>query len=724
MEHIIKNLREENWNTIKKNIKRREIDWDYLVDQTNGVLHYLAYHKQFKLIKMIDPNTLKEIVMLPNIEGDTLCHIAAKMNDIDLLSLSISYDPRVIYERNRLLCTPFYYLVGDHNLLKQIIKLVGIEDHYLNNEYTLLEYYILDKNINMVKFLLKHIRITNASNQSIFTTISSENSVDDKIKLLDILIKNGIDINATNEIYLSPLILAIYLNVDYELLEYLINLGADINYSGFENKNNPLIIAVKTQNIPIIELLLEHGTDVNMRDKYLRTPLHYIFFSKKNIIPPEVKNLLLEKCKNINSVDNNMDSIFNLIMQNDDWKKYQNILENKKLKIYLKNKNGIMPIDMVNDIDMEQFLKMVYHSYINQLNNSSEWVDKVDAKISSALKNGDDILLYKKYIIEKIISGTSYPIKKKDGQLIKFIVPPETNITHYSAYSYNYICFLYYIINKYSSIKVPLLAPGQMKDKTTKDLYNEMIKEYNSGDEDDSTIKSLIKDYINHYPALINHLIIWINDKKYFISPYIIPGIKQTMNKFPDAQFILFKLTIFAEQNFNHANVLIFDTKNNYIERFDPYGKINIFNGESIDKTLLNFFVKYFPDTKYLSPSDSSPMGISFQIFSDESNQRNYVENDPVGFCIPWCLWYVEMRAKNKKIAPKSLIERALYQINKKEDKIKDYIRNYSNYLDTEKNKILEGANIPKKYWYSTGMPYKYYKSYLKYVRKIYRSVL
>ena len=174
-----------------------------------------------------------------------------------------------------------------------------------------------------------------------------------------------------------------------------------------------------------------------------------------------------------------------------------------------------------------------------------------------------------------------------------------------------------------------------------------------------------------------------------------------------------------SSKNFNHANILIYDVANKYVERFDPYGNVAFIDNKSIDNLLESFFKDYFPTLKYIS-SMSITHGISFQIFSDENNDSNYVENDPIGFCMVWCLWYVEMRIKNIHMNPKSLIKKTVYQINKNENKFKDYIRDYSNYLDTEKNNILNLAGVPDKYWYTRHIPTTVYKTYLKYMRNAY----
>lgn len=722
MNNIIKSLNEENWPVIKKYIKENKIDWDYLIDQTNGTLHYLAYHGKTDLIKSIDSSILTDIILQQNVEGDTICHIAAKLNDIDLLNLSISINHDIIYIRNKLQCTPLFYLVSNNKLIKQIIRSIKIKikDHYLNNDYTLLEYYIMSKNINMITFLLSNIIINNFSNNALFTILQSDNNNNFKIQLLNIFIEHNIDINNLNQQFLSPLIVSVY-QQNYYITKFLLESGADPNYYGPENNDHPLSIAILKSDVAIIELLLEYEIEINIPNKYLQTPVHQLF-SSKNDIPQNIKQILLNKLKNINSTDNRMDSVLNLLIHNDNWKLYENILEEKKLKIYLRNKDGVRPIDGIATFELDDFFNLVYRSYLNQLDSDIDWVDSVDKKISLVLENGDNVRFYKEYIMGKIIRGQSYPLKKNDNVMIKLINPPKTNITHFSAYTYNYICFLYYILNKYPMIKIPSLAKDQMKNKKIKDFYQEIIEDYKEKTPDNAIFRSIIKDYINHSPILINHVIIWKNNEMYFFSPYIIQGIHETIKKFPETKFILLKLTIISDKNFNHANILIYDVKEKYIERFDPYGKVHFYQSKQIDKLLKVFFKDYFPDINYMSPADLTN-GISFQIFSDERNNNNYVENDPIGFCVAWCLWYVEMRIKNIRINPKSLIKRTIHQINKNEDKFKDYIRNYSNYLDSEKNNILEKAEIPKKYWYTMHIPISIYKAYLKYIRKIYNLI-
>ncbi|AGF85223.1 repeat protein [Moumouvirus goulette] len=249
----------------------------------------------------------------------------------------------------------------------------------------------------------------------------------------------------------------------------------------------------------------------------------------------------------------------------------------------------------------------------------------------------------------------------------------------------------------------------------SKELYDNLSNKY-----PDKIFKSIFQDYINHSPLLINHVIIWKNPEIHYIPEFLIEGIKLCeQNKI--IKYIIIKLTIINEQ-FNHANVLIYDIDNNIVERFDPYGNIPYYQSQEIDTHLEKYFKKNIPQIIYISPKKSAKT-ISFQIYSDELAEENYVEKDPNGFCVAWCIWYVETRIKNPKISPDKLIHKMEYLINKNNYKFKDYIRDYSNYIDGEKNEVLKKACVPTRYWYSKHIPTEVYKKYLIHMKKFFKKI-
>jgi ankyrin repeat protein len=711
-----------NWKSIGKMIKNKTINYDKLVDQINYPLHYLAYNLKNDLIKTVPKDILTEYGSVPNIEGDTIYHIASKLGNTKLFEYMISQNSDLIYQPNHLGLTPLYYLVSNEEFTKKFVEKNHIRDHWISPEQTLVDYYIINDSTQMVEYLLNHMKI---GPHNLFTIMEADVKTLDKIKLLKLFLKKKISLNALDKkTYFSPLIMATYAD-DSELVDFLLKNGADPNYAGPENSDCPLAIAIFHENDKIVKKLIDSKVDVNTQNKYMQTPIHYMYLYQKTLALKTTKELL-QSISNFNLPDNQMNTILSLLLQYDDWRSYMPILAKHQLQIYLPNKLGKRPIDYVKETEKEDFYQLVYQSYLNQLHSNphSKWADPMDNQLAKSVIDQDQ----QKYILNKIINQQiSYPIPKDDVPTIKILNAPKTNITHFSANTGNYICFLYYLLKKYPSIKVPGMATGQMeingRKKKLEEYYAELTKNFRSDSQDDKTFRSIIKDHINHSPVLPNHLIIWKNSEKYFFSPYIIQGIQQTLKSYPLTKLILLKLSIIIDDLIHHANVLILDTGNKTIERFDPYGKVPFIDSQSIDLLLKTFFMDYLSDWKYRGV-DELFGGISFQVYSDENNSSSYIENDPVGFCVAWCCWYVEMRINNGEIDPSKLIKESISKLNRSKTSFKEYIRNYSDYLDREKNLIMESAGVPSDYWYASEFPIPLYLSYIKNIREMFEKIL
>src|ERR1700733_1202155 len=720
MDHIMESLKQEKWSNIKKIIKNKKMIWNEPIDQINGMIHHLGYHNKLDIIKLIDYDLLQQLIHEPNLEGDTICHIAAKVHNYELLSLILSIDINTIYDRNILKCTPLYYIMTNKDFIVQLTNDLEIMNHYVSENMTLLDYYINNDEYDFVLNLIDKISINLLKDPIIFTVIESDLKSDQKIKMLEKL--QHLDLNRLDRRFLSPLILATYLG-DQNLIEHILINGGYCNYAGPEGIDHPLSIAIIENYSNIIDLFLKFKIKTDIPNKFLQTPVHILFQKKRPELTISTKIRILELFgNNINLCDMNMNSVLNLILQNDNWHDYENILKKIKLKIYLKNQFGKAPIDNVVKSDIELFYNLVFNSYINQLDSNIMWKDDIDNKIASILNNSNNIESYAAHISYKIKNGQSFPIKKKHCEL-KLIKFPFVNITNFTAYTHDYIHYIYYLLTKYPYLKIPIISNDQAKEnENIKDLYLKLIDDFKGPKTENKTFRSIIREFINHSSCLINHIIIWMNEETYYFSPYIIQGIIETLEKYSDTKFIILKLTIITDSQFNHANILIYDVENNTIERFDPYGKVP-FIDKKIDALLKNFLLDYLPNIKYISAEELTN-NISFQVFSDEMNKANYVEHDPYGFCVAWCLWYIEIRIINSKISPNKLIKKMTYLINKSGIKFKDYIRNYSSYLDDQKNLILQKAGLPYKYWYATNMSKNIYNSYIKHIRELYKELI
>lgn len=670
----------------------------------------LIYRSENDKIQSMHPTILLRAIKAHNIDGDTACHLAAKTKNYALIHFLIKFDLSIILTQNLLGNSFIYYLLDNTAQIKKIINYVAstckcIKDFNIASDLTLTAYFIEQNNFSFSKFLIKIMCIDNSTVNLFFQIINSKFATDDKQTLLQILLDKDYSIDTTKSNNISPLAYTIR-NGDTALAKFLIENNIDINYLGPDNMTNPLVLAIEHHCESIVALLLEKGFNVRVGDKYMRTPAHYIFYPNCEIAT-EQKRDILKRVSNVNSADNNLDSILYLLTLNDQWILYKDVLAKRKLKIYKENRAHARPIDNVKDKNKKEFLNTVFKSYVRQLKSDRLWVDSMDTQISNLLRSNNDIDVHKKYIHDKILAGQSYPKSKKTTSKIIFLKPPKINSTLFSSSTHDYICYICYVLKKYPSVKIPMLAHSRS------DMSLRALKERFKSE---STAYSTIKGYIAHSPLLINHIIIWKNESINFFSPDLIEAIKNTLKLCPDANFIIIKLTILTDYGTNHANIIIYDTKQHLFERFDPYGSNNAYDSTSLDNFLKEYFETAFDGVTY----ELSCEQISLQAFSDENNFANKNRSDPKGFCVAWCIWYIETRVQNinANVDVRKLIAKTISRINRESNFI-DYIRNYANILHIEKTVMLEHANIPKKYWYANTMPSNLFEIYLVYIRNI-----
>jgi hypothetical protein len=214
----------------------------------------------------------------------------------------------------------------------------------------------------------------------------------------------------------------------------------------------------------------------------------------------------------------------------------------------------------------------------------------------------------------------------------------------------------------------------------------------------------LVKESANIYSdimiELANVIIIWYNKNCFYIPNDLEEAIFRMAWKV-EIRFIFIRLNIIVTENMGHANVLIYDKKENTIERFEPYGVIPYNESDIMDDHFSTYFKKIInKDIKYLKPSDFMNR-VSFQIIADENNDLNKKIGDPDGYCLAWVYWYIEMRVINQNIKPHILIEKLISKINQSSVTFMEYIRNYANHLDKQKSIFFAQAGINEKNWHN-----------------------
>jgi len=198
-----------------------------------------------------------------------------------------------------------------------------------------------------------------------------------------------------------------------------------------------------------------------------------------------------------------------------------------------------------------------------------------------------------------------------------------------------------------------------------------------------------------YQPEIIDYLIFWEDIDNNYFSDNLISLINKKLN----GKKNIFLYLSLSSDRMLHANIIYIDLRNKTIERFDPYGNITMGNSaENVDL----FLKKKFAPIDNFEYIGAKYMGISsFQTLSREDDIHKKKYGDIGGFCLAWCMWYIELRLKNYKVNPKELVEKTIKKIIKNKINFTDFIRNYANNLNTYLRKFLKKAGIKEKHLYN-----------------------
>jgi len=202
----------------------------------NYIFHYyilLNYLSGLKITKFP--------IYYENDEGLNGIHLAAKMNNIDILLYLIKTYPDYIYNKNTLEHTFIYYL-SEKSLIKIIKSYPKLNWNYLiSNKF--LKSYFKNFSFNNIIKIIKLLKIDNI-NKYLYNIIYNDNiTIKNKIKIFDNF--NDKELNIKNSLDGGGLLLdSLFVN-NKELFDYLIKRNIDYNYYTIINTENPYRYNIK-----------------------------------------------------------------------------------------------------------------------------------------------------------------------------------------------------------------------------------------------------------------------------------------------------------------------------------------------------------------------------------------------------------------------------------------------------------------------------------------------
>jgi len=647
------NNKEENILNLLNNDKFDELIkinnlYDIYIEE-NNIIHLLAVRGNENGIDFFIKNN-KDITCT-NLKSQNIIHLLFKYGHDDSAEKYYKIYPDLLKKFDYELSIPIFYCCDRYNKFKKcfnymknkdfdLYNLLNTVTFYDDNVFTRLVLNTCNKNTNdinqdYIDFCKKHIDLINFD-LPLKNPITSYAITNNKNEIAKIFIEKNKGLQNKNYMYLLPINIACS-NNNVELVKFILKQDSNITYGGGESEYLPVNIAINNNLFDLLTLLIEYIKDYDIIDRYRNTYAHYI--SDRLIF--FVENKLITEEKQLRNISYNILKNSNIDIENID-----KITTRRLLSDYIKiKKNNNMDKD-IKDIKLLLKNNDTDDDVNNEYNTRNFILIKSKKHYNSGLFGADIfyktvylVYLYNKYKTDLCIPTIKYSNEQKNKLL--YLIDLQT--INYSAY-YNIISNIYYLTLKY-------ITP------------------------------------------IVSLNILWHSKKLHYINPDLFDIIKNTKKR-----FILLTISLIVGKNFTHANCIIIDSQNNDIRRFEPYG-VNYMNDEyELDKIIHDNCEKIFNRKfKYYKPEDYCG-NIKFQSVSNDSNNNFRKLGDPMGYCLAWCMWYIELKLNNQDIEDKKMIKLASENILQKYKKFDNpylyFIRDYSRSLNDEKDKILRKIKV------------------------------
>ena len=655
-------------------------------DNNTYIIQYAIMYNNIDFINFL----LKKACKLDFIddEGHSILYTPIKYSYIEVLNILLSNTNNIgiplvdIVDKNGNL--PIHYsLYYDNNDVFDILIKHTSQFNKLNNEgYAPLHISVKKKNYRAINILTEMIETVNINCQTNIGETSLHlacNYQDEKI--VETLLNNkNINLDVIDyENQITPLMYAVALN-NINITKLLLTKNPTLNIQNVDG-NSALHIAMIENNDVIANILINKTTNFNLINIDGMTPLHLLLnqsiedlskINKYNI------DLLLNKTK-LNKQDMDGNTIWHILSIKDLWFSYKNILKTKKNNLFIKNSENLTPYDMLkNSKQFDILLNIIIDSYYNLLiENKIEYIADWENKCSLKKK---DINECKKYIKENIlINNKSVPDRKTLYCSVEIDIGNNILFTTFTGSSIDIVCGLRKLHDDYHIIST-LNNKNLIKNPELEKYYLQL------------GIRKNDNDFLNFEIQWLYQNIFYPDNFEIIIEKFI---------KSKDYNFFIIPIGIEIE-NGAHANILIYDKKNNTLERFEPNGSDEPpnfnYNFKLLDTLLNNYFKKYFKTMTYLTPKMFLPK-IGFQAFENIENSKNKKIGDPGGFCAAWCLFYVTNRLKYNSIPSNQLVKQLITHIKYNNLSFKNIIRNFSKYINDYRDNILSYLKLDINEW-------------------------
>lgn len=685
---FIKANKEEQFLEYISNLTPEEIDVNMRDENGNYLVFFAIIMNNRRILRVLIEYGCRLDVI--DTEGYSILYYPIKYNYIEIIDILLENDKKIIgisllNIKDRRGAVPLFYAIQYKNQYAlQELLISGADANYKNDaNVNSLHLAVRKRDITMVKMLTKYVKNLDARTNSGSTALHFACNYQ-SYDIVKILLEKGASQNVIEADYdFYPIFYAVVQN-NVEITKLLVDYNANPNNQDYEG-NTVIHYAILNNHTEILDYIINHypvkytNTNVYIEDinNKLDVTRDYIDPNIVNIDGLTITHLMLYNYRtdydkyltkilphtNLNYQDNIGNTILHLLLEYDVWKKFVDILETKKLNIFIKNIKGISVMDMVHIQERELFLNTVIKSYYNYLKKyENGWAEGWQNTCSSPnVDEADCLQLIRKNIVNDNISA---PIKKNKINIS--IV--EDEVVHFSTFTGSVLDVLVgfkYLTKKY---------PDATSLFHSNQEYVPELEKYNQS----------LGIAENPHQHLIHFEIRWVY-QRIFLPPGFESVISNIINS-KKYKYIIIPIGIILS-NGHHSNGLFYDIDNNIMERFEPHGSDypNQFNynpdllDEILYKKISNILSKIRGNVtiKYYKPMNYLPK-IGFQTLENTEVTVNKNIGDPNGFCTLWTIWYLDYRLQYPSEKPKKIVKNLIRQIKIINASFRSIIRNYS----------------------------------------------
>ena len=637
---------------------------------------------------------------------------------IEILELLLNANKKnigvsIVDMKDKNLKIPLHYAIELKNhkaiiLLLQAGSSANVTDDNSNNSLHLA---VKTRSLTICETIIKHIANPSARCNTGETSLHIACNLQ-LVEIARLLLAHKININVQDNSHeVTALHYSVILN-NKELIALLLSSpnNADPNIQDIYG-NTPLHYATLENNYEIALILTSSTATKNIINLNLwnidgDTPLHIACKNNSTTIT-DYLNIFLEKT-NLSFQDADGNTCLYFIIQLNMWQEFQQILIKKRLDIFIKNKAGIAPLDLIKDAEMNTFINLLIQSYEWRLTHRHEvwhyeWqnicakpYDPITApilkhvhKTSATPQNFTKICtsIIKDHILKLIkqyndnIHIPCYdriypvPITKTCVQVHE---GPTAEICTFTGSALDVLIGLAFLLKKHP------------------DTCSTLSKNFAENNELCTFYKSL-GIIITSKCEFLNFEIVWIKQRLYLMDNFFI-NFKRCISK--NKRFIIIPLGIEMKEG-SHANYLIYDHKIKEVERFEPHGMTTPpglhYNPDLLDDLLELKFQEIDESIKYIRPKQYLPK-IGFQLMDINEPKKKKI-GDPIGWCALWVIWYVDQRLTYKDVPRKELVNALLRNIREQGISFKNLIRNYGRNIIDVRDTILKNSEMNINDW-------------------------